>query len=95
MFERLNIGTVLDAPCGDWNWMRHVDLSRVNYVGVDVVLQVIESHNRMFTTKGVQFLRADIAQDTLPKADLIICRDCWVHLSFRDIAAVLENFRRS
>src|SRR3712207_7875432 len=28
LFERLNIKTFLDAPCGDWNWMRQVDLSR-------------------------------------------------------------------
>jgi hypothetical protein len=31
----------------------------------------------------------------LPTSDLILCRDCWVHLSFDDISAILENFRRS
>jgi hypothetical protein len=24
---------------------------------------------------------------------MIMCRDCWEHLSFQDIAAILKNFR--
>ncbi len=31
LFERLNVRTFLDAPCGDWNWMREVDLRRRLY----------------------------------------------------------------
>ena len=38
---------------------------------------------------------ADLAKAELPRADLILCRDCWIHLSFEDIAAVLENFKSS
>jgi hypothetical protein len=31
----------------------------------------------------------------LPAADLIVCRDGLVHLSFADARAAIENFRRS
>jgi len=95
LFSRLTIRTVLDAPCGDWNWMRNVNLSGVDYTGVDVVSSIVRSNSQWFSRSGVRFVHADIAKDELPTADLILCRDCWVHLSFADIAAVLENFRRS
>jgi SAM-dependent methyltransferase len=95
LFTRLKVERFLDAPCGDWNWMRHVDLSRVDYCGADVVPGVVARNQELFSRAGVRFVQADLTKDDLPRADFILCRDCWVHLSFQDIAAVLENFRRS
>jgi hypothetical protein len=34
-------------------------------------------------------------QDPLPEADLLLCRDCLVHLSFADIGRALSNVLRS
>jgi hypothetical protein len=94
LFKRLGVRKLLDAPCGDWNWMRLVDLEGIDYVGVDVVPEVIARNQAAHAAPGVRFNVADITRDDLPSADLILCRDCWVHLSFRDAASVLENFRR-
>jgi SAM-dependent methyltransferase len=95
LFAQLRIRTFLDAPCGDWNWMRLVDLKGVDYIGADIVPAVIESNRARFSRDGVRFMVADLIRDDLPRADLVLCRDCWIHLSFQDIAAILENFRRS
>lgn len=95
LFKRLNVKTFLDAPCGDWNWMRHVELTSVDYIGADVVAEVIGDNQARYMRPGVHFMVADLTKDDLPRADLILCRDCWVHLSFQDISAILENFRRS
>ena len=95
LFKRLDVKIFLDAPCGDWNWMQLVDLAGIDYVGIDVVPNVIASNRERFARPGVRFVLADLTKDPLPCADLVLCRDCLVHLSFRDIAAVLENFRRS
>ena len=95
LFAQLSIRTFLDVPCGDWNWMRLVDLEGVDYIGADIVPAVIESNRARFSRYGVRFMVADLIRDDLPRADLVLCRDCWVHLSFQDIAAILENFRRS
>ncbi len=95
VFERLDVKIFLDAPCGDWNWMRTVDLSGVEYVGADVVPSVIKRNHDVYSKENVRFIVADLTRDTLPKADLILCRDCWVHLSFEDIAKMTANFRRS
>jgi hypothetical protein len=95
IFEELDIKTFLDAPCGDWNWMRKVDLSKVEYVGADVVPSVINKNQETYARVNVNFMVADLTRDKLPKSDLILCRDCWVHLSFRDISNIIENFRHS
>jgi hypothetical protein len=92
---RLGVKLVLDAPCGDWNWMRLVDFGEVEYIGADIVPSVIDDNQSRYARPGVRFILADLAKDPLPQSDLILCRDCWVHLSFQDIAAMLENFRRS
>jgi hypothetical protein len=75
--------------------MRLVDLAGVDYIGVDVVPQVIENNQARFARPGVRFMIADLTRDDLPRADLILCRHCWPHLSYQDIAASLRNFRRS
>ena len=41
------------------------------------------------------FLNVDVTSDDLPEADVVLCRDCLVHLSSTDIFAALRNFRRS
>ncbi len=43
----------------------------------------------------MSFLCADIAADPLPRADLILCRDCFIHLPTRLIVGALRNFRAS
>lgn len=37
LFEKYQIKSVLDAPCGDFNWMQNVNKSRINYIGGDIV----------------------------------------------------------
>lgn len=93
VLSRLGVRTMLDAPCGDWNWMRLVDLGGIDYIGADLVPDVIRKNHDRYP--GVRFIVADLTRTDLPRSDLILCRDCWLHLSFRDISAVLENFRRS
>lgn len=95
LFARLDVRSMLDAPCGDWNWMKLVDLSGVSYTGGDIVPSVIETNRATYAREGVRFIRADLKSDVLPKVDLILCRDCLIHLSFEDARRILENFRSS
>jgi glycosyltransferase involved in cell wall biosynthesis len=95
LFEQFNITSVLDAPCGDFNWMRLVvEATAIRYVGADVVADIVSS-NRRFESDRVTFVSLDITTDTLPKADLMICRDCLFHLSYEATRAFLENFVRA
>jgi hypothetical protein len=95
LLARLGATSLLDAPCGDWNWMRHVDLPVERYYGVDIVPSVIDANNRRFGTADRSFAVADLTCDELPAADVILCRDCLVHVSYQDAGMILENFRRT
>jgi SAM-dependent methyltransferase len=95
LLRRHNVKSLLDAPCGDWNWMQYIDLAGIEYFGVDIVPTVITENQMKFDRLGVSFAVADLTRDTLPSADAVICRDCFIHLSYLDIAAVMANFRRS
>lgn len=89
------IKILLDAPCGDWHWMRETQLGDVQYFGIDIVDSIIEKNIGKFGKSARQFLCLNLAQDILPKADLIFCRDCLVHLSFHDAFKIIDNFKRS
>ncbi|MBO0827467.1 MAG: class I SAM-dependent methyltransferase [Streptosporangiales bacterium] len=93
LLSRIRVDSLLDAPCGDWNWMRRIDLPVTDYYGVDIVPGVIEENRRLFGDEHHRFILADLTRDPLPRADAVLCRDCLVHLSFEDIASVLASFR--
>jgi hypothetical protein len=88
------IATVLDIPCGDFNWMSRLDLP-VSYVGADLVAEIVARNREIHASDSRSFVQLDLAADELPPADLILCRDCLVHFSFEHIHAALANIRRS
>ena len=65
------------------------------YIGVDIVRVLVERNQSLFANAKRRFPYADITRQMLPRADLILCRDCLVHLSFDDIRLALRNFHRS
>jgi SAM-dependent methyltransferase len=95
LLSRLEAASLLDAPCGDWNWMQHVELPIEQYHGVDIVPGVIEANQARFGDERRHFSVADLTRDLLPQVDVILCRDCLVHVSFQDAGLILENFRRT
>lgn len=88
-----NIGHILDAPCGDYNWMSKTNLTGIEYTGADVVPELIKANQEKFP--DIRFLVADICKDPLPVADAVLCRDCFIHLSNQQIMNALANFKRS
>ena len=94
LLSELKIKTLLDAPCGDFQWLSTVNLPVEKYFGVDVEHKNIEKLMKQHGEKK-QFSTADICKDTLPLSDLILCRDCLVHFSFEDICKAIDNFKQS
>jgi len=93
LFKALSVKTLFDAPCGDFNWMRHVlKENNLEYIGGDIVLPLIESHNSKYKNSKTKFIHIDLTKEKLPDADLMICRDCLFHLSFQDTKLVMQNF---
>lgn len=95
LLRELEARTLLDAPCGDFNWIAEAADAVERYVGVDVVPELVERNLRLHGGPRRSFAVADISRDALPAADVVLCRDCLVHFSARDVWATLANFRRS
>ncbi len=95
LLGNLGVRTMLDAPCGDFNWMQHVSLPLDQYIGVDVVEELVAEDIRRYASATRRFLCLDIIGDQLPRADLIFCRDCLVHLNFEQALQALRNFQFS
>lgn len=95
LIQELNVKSLLDAPCGDFYWMNLTDLQIDNYIGVDIVPELVEQNQLKYSSKNRQFINLDIILDELPNVDLILCRDCLVHLSFNQIKESIQNFKKS
>jgi hypothetical protein len=91
--RRLGVRTLLDLPCGDGHWMAAVALPDIRYVGADLLPEV--AARAAARSPDRHFLSLDLTVSALPPADLLLCRDCLVHLSFGDIARAVANVRRA
>ena len=91
LFKDMGISTVLDIPCGDFNWMQNVDLSGIKYIGADIVEEIIKNNKNKYEKDNISFRHMNLIEDTLPQVDLILIRDCLVHMSYDDIFKLLNN----
>ena len=95
LFSELGVRSVVDAGCGDFHWFSALGVELDSYVGVDVVEDLSAANRARHGGPRRRFVALDVIRDPLPRADLILCRDCLVHLKNRQISAALCNFRRS
>lgn len=95
LLERYAVGSLLDLPCGDFHWMRELDLDGRTYIGADIVPELVRQNQRRFGDERRRFLVLDLVSDRLPAVDLVLCRDCLFHLPLGDIERALRNVARS
>lgn len=91
LFREYEITTLLDIPCGDFHWMKDVDRSGIDYLGADIVTDLVQKNNQLYASERVRFQRLNLTRDKLPKTDLVFCRDCLVHLPNADVLTALKN----
>lgn len=98
LLQQLDVKTLVDAPCGDLNWMSQNDLSGIDYVGIDVDagrLAEAERHAIDFAAGSIRLIQADILKDPLPPGDAMLCRDFFQHISTPMVMRVLAAFLSS
>lgn len=95
IFKQYQIKTVLDASCGDFNWMKHVDLDNVIYTGSDIVEDLIKENTKKYGKENISFICSSVADDPIQKSDLIILRDTLFHFSNNDIFRTINNIKQS
>ena len=93
---QLGVRRMVDAGCGDFNWMKLVVPEiDVSYVGLDIVASVIADNNRNYAREGLTFGVANICEDEIPSCDLVMVRDCLFHLSYDDTDKSLRNLSKT
>ena len=94
LLKKHAVTSILDIPCGDFNWMGSVDLNGIDYIGADIVPELIEG-NRIHEDRNRRFMVLDLIETPLPKSDLVFTRDCIVHLSTEHAQKAIANIRAS
>lgn len=89
LIKQYNIKIINDAGCGDLNWIKHVNLANIDYIGYDIIKR--DSWNN--TNLKCQIF--DISQDIMRPCDLIICRDVFIHMPNTIILQILSLFKQS
>ncbi len=94
LLQTYKINTMLDIPCGDYNWMQHVKKT-CTYIGADIVPALIQKNTEKYAFGNISFHLLDLTKDKLPKVDLVFCKDCLQHLSNAQVKDALRNIKRS
>lgn len=93
LLSRLGVKSLLDAPCGDCNWIVHVDLGSIRYTGVEKYTgHILKARNK---APKLRVVCANILSDRLPRRDAILCRDFLQHMPNIDALRAIAQFKRS
>lgn len=95
LLSQYKIESVIDLPCGDYNWMQHLKYDFESYVGIDIVEDIVNQNNTKYGSDKKVFLKKDCLKDDLGDADLLLCRDLLIHFSQEDVSRFLENLKQS
>ena len=90
----LRVKRMLDIGCGDFNWMREMQLSLELYIGVDTVFDVVLANRLRYGDVRRWFLMRDLTQHPLPRADLVLCRDVLIHFPDADLVRAMQDNSR-
>lgn len=91
--EANRIRRVTDLGCGDWQFSRLIDWSRVDYLGLDIVPEIIAENRNRFAMPNVCFEEIR-STDDLPGGDLLLSKEVFQHLPNQTVAKYLAAIRQ-
>ena len=95
LINKFEIKSILDVPCGDFLWIKKIILeNNINYLGVDIVEELINKNIISYKSKNINFKCADILDFNTNKFyDLLLIRDLFLHIKNEDIIKILSNIK--
>jgi hypothetical protein len=88
------IRSVTDIPCGDFSWFKKLTLSNINYLGGDIVPDLIKRNKIKYRSKFNKFIILNIKTDRIPDSDFLIIRDLFIHFNDKEIFQSLNNIKK-
>ncbi len=96
LLKKINARSLLDAGCGEFYWLKEVDISFLDfYLGVDIVDEIIKNNILRYGSEKITFAIMDIRHDKLPTIDVILCRDVLQHYTDENVKKIINNIKRS
>ena len=85
---------ILDVGCGLWEYMQHINLSGIDYLGLDPVPSVIQNNQNLRLPDNIKF-QCGVVDDVenLGQFDMAIVKDVFQHLPNRTIMEMLEKLK--
>tara|TARA_Y100000389_G_C17415546_1_gene493466 strand:- start:581 stop:1297 length:717 start_codon:yes stop_codon:yes gene_type:complete len=95
LIKNYKINSILDMPCGDFLWIKNIiQNNKINYLGVDIVDELIANNKKLYQNKNINFEISDIVDfKTSKKFDLVLIRDLFIHIKNIDITKILYNLK--
>jgi hypothetical protein len=95
LVEKYEIKSVLDIPCGDFNWMKEIVHHFKHYTGGDIVEDCIRTNESLYSKDEINFINFDLINDEFPKHDLLLVRDVVGHFPIGDGLQLVKNIINS
>lgn len=95
IFAEHDIKTIIDVPCGDFNWFKEIGHEFELYRGYDIVEDLVKSNAEKYGNDNRTFKQKNCLEEPFEKADMVFCRDLLLHLSSADIFRLFQNLERS
>jgi len=90
ILSKYKIKSMLDIPCSDVYWMSKINMDHIHYIGADLIDEQISENKKTYPNKDFRVINMIV--DPIPIVDLIFCRDCFVHMTFKNIKSSLNKF---
>ena len=98
-FQKNSVRKILDIGCGDFIWMnlllKKYDEYR-EYLGLDIVDELIKKNNEKFSSNKVIFKSFDLVEDKIPEGfDIVLVRDVFIHLKNHQILNFIDKLKKT
>jgi len=87
------ITSIIDLGCGDFNVGKKITEKNpfVKYTGVDIFKEIIDYNNSKFSSENISFIYVDTTSQQAPRADLLLVRQVFQHLSNNTILKIINT----
>lgn len=89
--EQFENMTFVDIGCGDFVVGSQLLSLCAQYIGVDIVKELIDKNTKMFGSPTTQFRQLNAVDDVLPDGDVCFIRQVFQHLSNQQIISILNK----